>query len=438
VRAVCLVLMMALLYLVEDVSIPVVAVGWQLLCAGLLLGLLFWVLSKAKRIAGLLLPSVILLDALLLGTWVAFSGGAVSFYLPFFLLLLVSATLVLTPRKAAFVIASILATFLAALYLGLNGDLPDLGAARMNFVMTVLERTPDPIRRALVSQQALRWTFFMALTVVLCAFLMRQVWSREERLRAREKALEQKRHLIQMGELTGRLAHGVNTPLGLISGNLELLLADTPKKGKDRKRLLQIEQYAQRAIATVRDILAFGRQSMSEVRPVKLPEVVQAVAAAVQTKLARTGGQLVLDLEKDLPPVLAYPEGIFQALLNLVENALDSIRPGGLVTLSARFLYRSLRLSAEDRRGEVRLVVRDTGRGIPARELKRIFEPFYSTKGFGKGTGLGLSIVKRIVEEHRGSIAVESKEGEWTQFTLTLPTDGPAEEGYNVVAEGSN
>ena len=64
------------------------------------------------------------------------------------------------------------------------------------------------------------------------------------------------------------------------------------------------------------------------------------------------------------------------------------------------------------------------------------FEPFYSTKGFGKGTGLGLSIVKRIVEEHRGSISVESKEGEWTQFILTLPTDGPGEEGYNAGPKG--
>ena len=70
-------------------------------------------------------------------------------------------------------------------------------------------------------------------------------------------------------------------------------------------------------------------------------------------------------------------------------------------------------------------MVRDTGRGIPAGELQRIFEPFYSTKGFGKGTGLGLSIVKRIVDEHRGKITVESRVGHGTCFTVVFPMDGP-------------
>jgi len=115
---------------------------------------------------------------------------------------------------------------------------------------------------------------------------------------------------------------------------------------------------------------------------------------------------------------------MFQVLLNLVENAMDSIASGGLITLSAHFQYRSMRLSPEDRRGEIRIVVRDTGRGIPAGEIKRIFEPFYSTKGFGKGTGLGLAIVKRIVQEHRGEIKVESRVGEGTVFILLFPTDG--------------
>jgi len=77
------------------------------------------------------------------------------------------------------------------------------------------------------------------------------------------------------------------------------------------------------------------------------------------------------------------------------------------------------------------VVVRDTGRGIPSQDLKRIFEPFYSTKGFGKGTGLGLAIVKRVVEEHRGSIAVESRPGEGSCFTLLFPAEGLSAVGTN-------
>ena len=82
-----------------------------------------------------------------------------------------------------------------------------------------------------------------------------------------------------------------------------------------------------------------------------------------------------------------------------------------------------MRLSAADKRGEIKVTVRDTGRGIPPKDLKNIFEPFYSTKGFGKGTGLGLAIVKRVVDEHRGTLTVESTPGEGTCFTIIFPTE---------------
>jgi signal transduction histidine kinase len=438
-RALCLVLMALLLYALEDPAVEAVRLGWMLLLVGAVLSLPLGVLARSRRLSGPLIPLMFVLDGALLAVWVAVSGGTVSFYLPFFLLPFVGATLTLSPRRGGVVVLLLLFEAFVALYLSHEWRLPEaFGTGAMNFVSAGLEGLPPGERGEREADLAFRWAYFFLMVVAVCALLTRQIWAREERLRVREKALEQKRHLIQMGELTGRLAHGVNTPLGLISGNLEMMLAETPKRGKAWKKLTEIQRYAQRAIATVRDILAFGRQSMSEIRPTELPRVVQAVAAAVQPKLKRSGGKLVLDLAPDLPALMAYPEGLFQALLNLVENALDSIPAGGVVTLSARFLYRSLRLSAEDRRGEVQLVVRDTGRGIPSRELKRIFEPYYSTKGFGKGTGLGLSIVKRIVEEHGGSITVESKEGEWTQFTLTLPTDGPKERGEGAGMEGYN
>jgi signal transduction histidine kinase len=160
-----------------------------------------------------------------------------------------------------------------------------------------------------------------------------------------------------------------------------------------------------------------------------LGHVIQAVVAAVQPKLQKVGGKLILDVDAQLPPILAYPEGLFQAILNLMENAVDSISSGGLITLSAHFQYLPMRLSAEDPRGEIKVVVRDAGKGIPSSELKKIFEPFYSTKGFGKGTGLGLAIVKRIVDEHQGNIKVESQVGEGTVFTLRFPANRHTGEG---------
>jgi signal transduction histidine kinase len=120
---------------------------------------------------------------------------------------------------------------------------------------------------------------------------------------------------------------------------------------------------------------------------------------------------------------MGYPEGLFQALLILVENAIDSIDKGGLITLTVKFQYRPMRLSAHDERGEIQVVIRDNGKGIPADKLSRIFEPFYSTKDFGKGTGLGLAIVKRIVDEHGGSIEAASQVGGGTTFTLIFPVE---------------
>lgn len=430
-RTFCLGLMIVLLWWAEDPdAAPAVGVGWGIILAASLLGLLFAVLGKIKRAALVLMPLLLLVDSFLVGLWVSVSGGPVSYYMPFFLLILVATILVLAPRMAIAVMLGELAIFIGMLYLDYLWHVPSsFGAGNINFMANIMEASGPEMRREIYLHQGLRWLFFFALMIATCVLLMRRVWMREEHLRIREKALEQKRHLIQMGELTGRIAHGVNTPLGLISGNLELLMAETRKGGKTHRKLLQIDQYVQRAIRTVRDILDFGRQSLSEIKPTAVPKIVQAVASAVQPKLKKAGGKLILDVGPRLPEIMAYPEGIFQALLNLVENAVDSIRPGGLVTLSAHFQYRTMRLSPGDRRGEIKVVVRDTGRGIPSGELDRIFEPFYSTKGFGKGTGLGLAIVKRIVEEHHGQIKVESRVGEGTAFTLLFPTDGWREEG---------
>jgi len=438
-RMICLILMMFLWYVAEDnKAAAAVTEGLGIIIFAIFLTLVFVVLGRLKRLTGALIPAVILLDALMLGLWVSISGGPVSFYAAFFLLLPISSILLLPPRTAVWVVTLVFSIMMGVFYLDFIWHIPaSFDTGEINFISKIVESSTPPIRLSIYWHQALRWTIFYTLIAMLCAILMRQVWEREENLRVKEKNLEQKRHFIQMGELTGRIAHGVNTPLGLISGNLEMLMAETRKDGKVYKQLVQIDQYVQRAIRTVRDTLDFGRLSTSEIKKVSFPRVIQAAVMSVQPKLKTTEGKLILDVDPELPEVMAYTEGVFQVVLNLLENAIDSIQPGGIVTLSAHFQYRPVRLSAQDRRGEIRLVVKDTGRGIPPTELKKIFEPFYSTKGFGKGTGLGLAIVKRIVDEHRGEIKVESRVGEGTSFILLFPTEGVSlEKGDGLGGEG--
>jgi signal transduction histidine kinase len=426
IRTICLVLMSFLLWISEDSRLsPVISTGWELLFINIGLSLVFGVLGKTKRLVQLLLPLVFIVDGIFVSFWIGISGGPVSFYVPFFLLVLVHAILVLQPRIAVVVVSILIAVFLGFFYLDYIWGLSNtFGANQINFVSNLLEHSSSEVRRSVYWHQSLRWLFFSVLMIIVCSIAMRQVWMREERLRIKERSLEQKRHLIQMGEMTGRVAHGVNTPLGLISGNLELLMAETRKSTKTYRRLIQINQYVQRAIRTVRDILDYGRQSMSQIRLVSFLKVVQAVAAAVQPKLKKNKSRLILDVDPKLPEIKGYPDGLYQALLNLVENAIDSISTNGIVTLTATFQYRSMRLSAGDKRGEIKVVVRDNGKGIPADKLPQIYEPFYSTKDFGKGTGLGLSIVKRIVDEHGGTIEVNSTVGVGTVFVLIFPVEG--------------
>ena len=431
-RTLCLGLLILLLWLGEGSRSQSIAVeaGWNILLFAVVLSLVFMALGGIRRITGFLLPLVMIVDTLLAGVWISASGGPVSNYMPLFLLILVSALMILPPKRAVVVVAWVLVIAIVTLYLDFAWRLPMVfDAGDINPFSAILEKSSLEFRRAAYLHQGILWVFFLVMITLLCFVLMRQVWSREEKLRMREKSLEQKRHFIQMGELTGRIAHGVNTPLGLISGNLELLMGETRRDSKTYKQLAQIDQYVQRAINTVRDVLDYSRQSLSEIKPVSVPHILQAAVQAIQPKLKEKEAKLIVDIDPNLPALLAYTEGLFQAHLNLLENALDSIDTGGLITLSAKFQYRQVRLSAADKRGEIKVMVRDTGRGIPSPDLKRIFEPFYSTKGFGKGTGLGLAIVKRVVDEHRGTITVESRMGEGSSFTILFPAEGISAEG---------
>ncbi len=115
-------------------------------------------------------------------------------------------------------------------------------------------------------------------------------------------------------------------------------------------------------------------------------------------------------IEADMPAVQADRDQLIQVLINLVMNSIHAMPEGGRLTLS---------LDRED--SHVLLGVADTGHGMPEEHRSKIFEPFFTTKDFGQGTGLGLTVVKGIIEEHRGTIDVESVVGEGTTFWIRLP-----------------
>jgi signal transduction histidine kinase len=163
----------------------------------------------------------------------------------------------------------------------------------------------------------------------------------------------------------------------------------------------------------VRDYLDSTRSLEAERKLVSLRQVLSEAVEITGAGELGSNKTLTLDLADDPADFVTDPGLLRQIVINLLSNALDALEQGGLVTLTAH---------AQD--DHVVITVRDTGTGIAPEDLRRIFEPFYTTKGRGKGTGLGLAICRELAKALGGTITVESTPGQGSAFTLSLPRSG--------------
>jgi PAS domain S-box-containing protein len=234
-----------------------------------------------------------------------------------------------------------------------------------------------------------------------------------ERL-ALERTARQSEKLAALGTLSAGIAHELNNPLGIISSRIELMLIeneDAALPSAVREDLGVIHRQVQRVVRLVEGLLSYARPAGAERAPVDLNQVVDEVLLLAQKELGKKGVRISATLDRSLSPILGAHGALEQVLLNLITNAQQAIEGSGDVTIVTR--------SAADRPGWIELVVTDTGRGIPAEQLSRIFDPYFTTKA--TGTGLGLSITFRIVEEHGGTIRVHSGAGKGAEFLLSFP-----------------
>lgn len=245
-----------------------------------------------------------------------------------------------------------------------------------------------------------------------------------ERLLLEEK-LRQSQKMDAIGHLAGGVAHDFNNLLTVISGNAAILRAsggDSPPEWT-REVLDQITRATERAAGLTRQLLTFSRRQVLEPRPLDLNEAVTGLSKMLE-RVLREDVALSLELGPEPLVTLADPGMLDQLLMNLAVNARDAMSAGGklLLATSRRNLLDRDRRFPDAMPGEyVCLRVTDTGTGIQSQILPHIFEPFFTTKEPGKGTGLGLSTVFGIVQQHGGAIAVESKLGLGTSFTILLP-----------------
>lgn len=229
-----------------------------------------------------------------------------------------------------------------------------------------------------------------------------------ERKRLQEQ-LRKTERIAELGTLASGMAHEIGTPMNVILGRAEYLM-DRVKEEPVKKGLRTIVSQVERITRVMNQLLAFARRKSPERVPVVLKDIVEDGLELFRERLAKSGVAVDLMLDDDSPKALADPDQMSQVFINLVMNAVHAMPDGG-----------TLRIGLAPENQMVKLTVADTGHGIPLDVIEKVFEPFFTTKEFGQGTGLGLTVVKGIIEEHHGSIAVESEEGKGTTFTILLP-----------------
>lgn len=260
---------------------------------------------------------------------------------------------------------------------------------------------------------------------------------RYRRLQLDQKQLQE--HLVQqekmaaLGALVAGIAHDMHTPIGTLTANSdilsrslgrlrELIAGETcPETFRNNPELVRVVKIvdeitkinqlaSDRIISIVRSLRNFARLDEAEVRETNLHECIDSTLTLVHHELKNR-----IAIKKEygqIPPVACHPNQINQVLMNILVNASHAIQEKGTVTIRTF------------RDGEwVKVQITDTGSGIPAENLHRIFDTGFTTKGAGVGTGLGLAICCKIIQDHNGKIEVESEVGRGTTFTLRLPVE---------------
>jgi PAS domain S-box-containing protein len=227
-----------------------------------------------------------------------------------------------------------------------------------------------------------------------------------------EMQLRRTERLAELGTLASGMAHEIGTPMNVILGRAEYLLQRAADEGM-KKGLATIITQVERITKVMNQLLAFARRRTPERRAVDLGEIVDDSLEMFQERIAQCRITVEKTIESSLPPVCADRDQLIQVFINLLMNSIHAMPEGG-----------QLRLSLDRESSYARLGVSDTGHGMPEEIRSKIFEPFFTTKDFGKGTGLGLTVVKGIIEEHGGTIAVESAVDKGTTFWIRLPLDG--------------
>ncbi len=247
-----------------------------------------------------------------------------------------------------------------------------------------------------------------------------------------EAQFRQAHKMEAIGTLAGGVAHDFNNILGAIIGYTELYKEQVRDRPKVYHAMGEVLKAAGRARDLVQQILTFSRRAVQEKRPTAVVPIVREVAKFIRASLPTTI-EIRQNLNASSDVILADAGQIHQVLMNLCTNAGQAMaEKGGVLEIGLEEFFigeaEELRFPSLHAGRYLKLNVRDTGRGIRAENLEKIFEPYFTTKGKGEGTGLGLAVVHGIVKDHGGDVKVYSEPGRGTLFSVYLPLmDSPAD-----------
>jgi two-component system, NtrC family, sensor kinase len=254
---------------------------------------------------------------------------------------------------------------------------------------------------------------------LVCFFRdLREIRKLEREISDQARILHQDK-MISLGRLAASVVHEINNPLSGILNYLRLMkrvLGQGPlaedRQEKFQRYLDLVENETQRCSQIVSSLLSFARVSPPAFGRIQIDELLNRCVLLSRHKLDLSNIRLETEIPSDLPPVTGDFNQLQQCVINLIFNAIDAMPDGGTLFLNGH---------VDKDRKLVTVTVKDTGRGISARDLPHIFEPFFTTKNEGYGVGLGLSTVYGMIERHKGRIMVESRPDQGAAFVIELP-----------------
>ncbi len=234
--------------------------------------------------------------------------------------------------------------------------------------------------------------------------------------------------LSSIGLLAAGVAHELNSPLMGILTFAQLLAKRVPDDSLEKEDLQVIISQTERCATIIRQLLDFSRESTPEKKSQDVHLVLEQAIALVEHQALFHNIEIQRTFDPDVPPIFVDASQMQQVFLNLLVNAGEAMPDGGRLAIQTRVLSPDVPVPSEV--GEaacegIQIILSDTGTGIPPENIDKIFDPFFTSKDVGQGTGLGLAVSYGIIEQHGGTINVQSKPDEGTTFTISLPAVSP-------------